>query len=247
MIKYIFLGVIQGLTEFLPISSSGHLVLAQHLLGITENQLAIAVILHLGTGMALIIFFFQDLLRLLKNFRLLMLLSVTTVITGVVGFLGKDLFESLFSSPRLVAVALGITGIMLLLTRKFMDGERNNLTLKDAVILGCSQSLAIIPGISRSGATISTLLWRKIDKYLSFRLSFLVALPVIFGAAILEARHINFASPGEGKNLMAGFIASFLVGMLALNILKISLQKARLHYFGYYCICISLLSWIFLK
>lgn len=246
MIKYILLGIIQGITEFLPVSSSGHLVIVQHILGINQNEIAISVILHLGTVFALVVFFFKDLLKLFTNFRLLMFLLVVTVITGIIGLLGKDFFENLFSSTMPIAIALIITGIMLILTKKFMAGKRNNISFKDAAILGFTQGIAIIPGISRSGITISTLLFRKIDRENSFRFSFLVAIPVIFGAAILELKKIDFVIKTESRNLLAGFMVSFLVGLLSLNFLKIVLKKAKFYYFGYYCIIIGVITLIFL-
>jgi len=246
MLKYIILGIIQGITEFFPVSSSGHLVIILYKLGITENQVAISIVLHLGTGFALMIFFFKDLLRLLNDFRLLMLLFIVTIITVIIGLLGKDFFEGLFSLPKPVAIALIVTGVILLFTRKFMAGKRNNLNIKDAIILGITQSIAIIPGISRSGITISTLLFRKIDRENSFRFSFLAAIPVIFGAAILEARNIDFAVRAQAQNLLISFVASFLFGIFSLNILKIVLRKARLYYFGYYCIIIGIITLLFI-
>jgi undecaprenyl-diphosphatase len=247
MIKYVLLGIIQGITEFLPVSSSGHLVIMQKLLGITKDQVAVSVILHLGTAFALVVFFFKDLLKLLNNFRLLSLLFIITFITAVIGLLGKDFFESLFASTTPVALALIVTGLILILTKKFMNGRNTAITLKDAAILGLTQSIAIIPGISRSGITISTLLFRGIDRENSFRFSFLAAIPVIFGAALVEAKNIDFAMKAETVNLLAGFLASFLFGVASLNILKIVLKKAKLYYFGYYCIIMAIITLLFIR
>jgi len=247
MFDYVLLGIIQGITEFLPVSSSGHLVIIQRLLGITQSQIAISVVLHLGTAFALVVFFFKDLLKLLNNFRLLLLLFITTVITAILGLLGKDFFESLFISTIPVAIALIATGFTLILTKKFMEGGRNSISFKDALILGFTQSIAIIPGISRSGITISTLLFRRMDRENSFRFSFLAAIPVIFGAAIVEAKDIYFAIKTEIGNLLVGFIVSFLVGVISLNILKIILKKAKLYYFGYYCIIIAIITLLFIR
>ncbi|OGX19457.1 MAG: hypothetical protein A3K54_04965, partial [Omnitrophica WOR_2 bacterium RBG_13_44_8] len=191
MLKYIILGIIQGVTEFLPVSSSGHLVIAEKLLGINEHLVAVSVILHLGTSLALVIFFFRDILNLLRNLRLLSYIIIVTLITGIIGLSGKDFFERLFASPKLVAAALIITGIILLLTKKFMQAKRNTLNLKDALVLGLTQGFAIIPGISRSGMTISTLLFRGLDREVSFRFAFLASIPAVFGAAILEAKNIG--------------------------------------------------------
>ena len=247
MIKYIVLGAIQGVTEFLPVSSSAHLIIMQKLLGINGNELALSIILHLGTSLALVIFFFKDILKLLRNLRLLLLIIVVTVITGIIGVSGKDFFEGLFTSTNLVAIALIFTGIILILTKKFMDAKRDNLGLKDAFILGITQGLAIIPGISRSGITISTLLSRKINRETSFRFSFLASIPAVFGAVILEAKKITFACNVDIKNFIVGFIFSLLTGILSLRLLKIVLAKAKFHYFGYYCIFIAIVTLLFLK
>ncbi|MFZ2603102.1 MAG: undecaprenyl-diphosphate phosphatase [Candidatus Omnitrophota bacterium] len=247
MLNYIILGIVQGLTEFLPVSSSGHLLILQQVLGVSKNQLAITVILHLGTVGSLIVFFFKDLLGLAKNFKLLAALFLVTVITVVIGLAGKDFFENLFVSPKPVAFALALTGLVLIITKKYSFGKKEDLTLQDAFILGIAQSIAIIPGISRSGITVSTLLFRKISPASSFRFSFLAAIPVIFGAAIFEARKINLALKEDFLFCFIGFWASFFSGLIALKILKLVLVKAKLYYFGYYCIIIAVITLIFLK
>lgn len=241
MLKFVVLGIIQGLTEFLPVSSSGHLVIMQKILSISGEELAISIILHLGTFFALIIFFLKDIINLIRDIKWLLLIAVVTVITGIIGLTGKDFFETLFSSVRLVSIALIITGIILVMTKKFMTAKRNNLNFKDAFILGITQAIAIIPGISRSGITISTLIFRGIDKETSFRFSFLASMPAILGATILEAKNIGSALNLEFTNLLVGFVSSFLCGLLSLRLLKVILKKAKLHYFGYYCIIIAII------
>lgn len=247
MLKYIILGIIQGITEFLPVSSSGHLVIAQKLIGATEQAVAVSIVLHLGTSLALIIFFFKDILNLLRNIRLLSYIIIVTLVTGIIGISGKGFFEKLFNSPRLVAVALIFTGIILILTRKFMQAKRSSLNIKDAFILGLTQGFAIIPGISRSGTTISTLLFRGLDREIGFRFSFLAAIPAVFGAAILEAKDIGLAYNIGAQNLIIGFIFSLLTGLLSLRILKIILGKAKLYYFGYYCIIVAVITLLFIR
>lgn len=247
MFDHIILGIVQGLTEFLPVSSSGHLLILEKVLGVSENQLAISIILHLGTAFSLIVFFFKDLLGLLKNFKLLAALFLVTVITALIGLIGKDFFENLFVSPKPVAISLAITGLILISTKKLKLGKKENLNFEDAFILGLTQSIAIIPGISRSGITVATLLYRKISPASSFRFSFLAAIPVILGATIFEARKINLALKEDFLFLFIGFWASFFSGLIALRILKLVLDKAKLYYFGYYCIIIAVISLIFLK
>lgn len=247
MIKYLFLGIVQGLTEFLPISSSAHLVIIQKILGLSGQEVILSVILHLGTTLALILFFFKDILKLLSNRRQVLYIIIVTSITGVIGIWGKEFFEGLFSSVNSVAIALVITGAILILTRGFITGKRNNLQIKDAIILGFAQGVAIIPGISRSGITISSLLFRGLDKEISFKFSFLTSIPAIFGAVLLEAREINYVLETGFINFSAGFIFSFLTGLISLWILKFILQRAKFYYFGYYCIIVAIITLLFIR
>jgi len=247
MLSYIILGIIQGLTEFLPVSSSAHLILAQRLLGITEEALAISVILHLGTLFALVIFFFRDIFELLVDKRTLFFVAVVTIITGAVAILGQDFFEKAFSSIKLVGLSLIITGAILILTNIFMQAKRSNLNFKDALLLGAVQGIAIIPGISRSGVTISTLLLRGVKRQAAFRISFLAAIPAICGAFILETKKIGYIFQAASGKLILGFIFSLLSGIFSLRLLKLVLERSRLHYFGYYCILVGVITVIFLR
>lgn len=247
MLTYIILGVIQGLTEFFPVSSSAHLVIAEKLFGITENELAITVVLHLGTVLALLIFFFKDILRALKDKKILLYILTVTIITGAIGLSAKDFFEGLFSRPKFAAGALIITALILFGTKKFSGGKRDVLGFKDAGVLGLTQAIAIIPGVSRSGITISTLLFRGIGRELAFKFSFLASIPAILGAALLEAKDINIALNGNYHNLAAGFIFSFLSGLFALAVLRAVLHRAKFHYFGYYCLVAAVLTLVFIK
>lgn len=247
MFKYIILGITQGLTEFLPVSSSGHLAVLQKLLGISGHEIAVSVILHLGTLLAVFIFFFKDIMGLFCEMRKILLIFIVTLITGAIAIIGKDFFESLFSAPKLVAVGWIVTGIVLIFTSRFMSNNRDRVGIKDACALGFSQGLAIIPGLSRSGVTISTLLFRGLDRKTSFTFSFLAAIPAICAAALMEAKDISLALRLDPKSLMAGFICSFLAGLAALQILKFVINKARLYYFGYYCIVIAIITLIFMR
>lgn len=247
MIKYIFLGVIQGLTEFLPVSSSGHLVIAQRFLGIYSDEIALSVVLHLGTILALVIFFFKNIIEALRSIKMVLLIFIVTAITGVIGILGKDFFESLFSSPKFISLEFALTGAILFLTRKFQEGKRSDLNKADALLTGFAQAVSIIPAISRSGMTISALLFRKIDRQTAFNFSFLASIPAILGVALLEARKVDVALNHNFANLVYGFIASFITGVLALIILKFVMQKAKLHYFSYYCFAIAIITLLFLK
>ncbi len=243
---FALLGIVQGLTEFFPVSSSGHLVVLQKLFGISVDEVTLSAVLHLGTTLATIIFFFKDIIKVLRNIRLLKLIIIVTVITGIIGLSGKDFFTRLFGLPRWVALFLSVTGMILLFTQKFKDNKRNELNTKDALILGLAQGIAIIPGISRSGITVSALLWRKIDRETSFRFSFLVSIPAVLGAVILQARNFVFTDTRQLLNLATGFLLSFAVGLFSLWMFGLAMRKARLHYFGYYCILVALVILLFL-
>ncbi|MFA6216783.1 MAG: undecaprenyl-diphosphate phosphatase [Candidatus Omnitrophota bacterium] len=247
MIKYIILGIVQGLTEFFPVSSSGHLVIVQKLLGITQEVVSFDVVLHLGTTVALIIFFFKDIVALFKDLRLLGLVFVATIITGVIGIAGKDFFERLFALPQYTAFGLLVTGCILLVAQRFMNGKRNTVTLKDSIVMGCMQGIAVIPGISRSGSTVSALLFRGLDRETSFRFSFIAAIPAVLGAAVLKAKDIGSALQGEMLGYALGFITSAATGIVSLWLLRLMLRRAKLHYFGYYCFVVAILVIVFIK
>ncbi|MCX5714530.1 MAG: undecaprenyl-diphosphate phosphatase [Candidatus Omnitrophica bacterium] len=247
MFKYIILGIVQGLTEFFPVSSSGHLAVLQKILGMFKDTVALSVVLHFGTALAVIIFFFKDILTAMRSLKLCAFIIIVTVITGIIGVGGKHFFEGMFGSVRGIAIAWFITACVLLLTKKFADARRKTAGIKDVLILGVTQGLAIAPGISRSGITISTLLFRGIDKEVSFSFSFLVSIPAILGAGLLEARDIDFALKSNLKNYIIGFVFSFLTGLLALWLLKKIIRKAKLHYFGYYCIIVAALTLLFVR
>ncbi len=249
--QYVILGIVQGLTEFLPVSSSGHLVLLSYFLNIEKSQvLPIVVIAHLGTLLAVICFFFRDILGLLKDLVALVQIVVVTLATGIVYLLiGRDSLEKLFINPVVVCFALLVTAICLILTRKFKHGRRNMLSLgiKDAFILGIAQGLAIIPGISRSGLTIFVLLTRRVIPSEAFKFSFIAAIPVIAGSFILEAARTNFVFDLSPLNFWIVLVTSFVFGLLGLFILNQMVKKLRMHYFAYYLIPIALFGLLFFR
>lgn len=249
MVKYVFLGIIQGLTEFLPISSSGHLVILQKILGINEGQLALILICHLGTLFSVIIFLFRDILALFKKPKLLGYVLLVTLITGIIGLSAKNFFESLFASIRAVSISLFITGIILIFTKGFLRGRRDchSINTRDALWLGFLQGLSIAPGISRSGITVSGLLFRGLDREAAFRFSFLAGIPAIAGAFLLEAEDAFLNSSFLKAGLFVSFLFSFLAGLFSLWIFRFVIRRSRLHYFGYYCILAAVLSFIFFR
>lgn len=233
------------MTEFLPVSSSAHLVIFRDLLQMQENRILLEIVLHLGTLLALILFLFRDIRRLL-NRRILLYLFLATAFTAVIVVLGEDFFESMFLSPRGLAFPLFITGIILLCTKRFTQGRRvfSNLRIIDAFWLGIVQGFSVIPGLSRSGLTISALLFGNVERETAFKFSLLASIPAILGALIFKINDFLGLGFFEVRYMAFGFFASFLSGLLALKILLMVMRKARLHLFGYYCLALALSLWI---
>jgi len=253
------LGFIQGVTEFLPVSSSAHLVIFQNLFGVKQPQLFLDVALHFGTLVATIIFLRGELLALLKGLlfyalyqlrgekhkitdehtamaRLGALVVVGLIPTGLIGFFFRDQFELLFGSLLAVGMMLMVTGGVLWMTRAVEEGMKDGETLSmmDALIIGFIQGLAIAPGISRSGSTISFGLFRKCKKSFSFHFSFLLSIPAILGAMLLEWE-TPVLSTGELWQVIAGALMAAVVGYLCLRFLREMVQKGHLHFFSPYC------------
>ena len=241
--KYLLLGIIQGLTEFLPVSSSGHLVIFQALFDLPQS-IAFDVVVHLATALAVIVYFWRDIIQLFISARkMLWLLVIGTFFTGIIGLLFKDFFESLFSSVLAVGCFLILTGVIIMLAEKIGHGRRNieKMNWKDAVLIGLAQGCAIAPGLSRSGATISAALGRDIDRKLAARFSFLLSIPAILGAGLLQSKTIIKAgSIGIGIwPLVVGFIAAFVSGLFAIKIFMRIIQRTSLRVFAYYCFIIG--------
>lgn len=245
----LLLGLIQGLTEFLPVSSSGHLVIAQHFIpGFDQPGLAFDIMLHLGTMVAVLLYFRREVGLMLisplqqgpeartyrKMLGLIVLASVPTAIIGL-GF--KDFFEGMFENLQLVALMLLVTGVLLFLSERFRRPGRKEgqLTISDALVVGTVQGLAIIPGISRSGSTISTLLLKGVDGETAARFSFLLALPAVFGAALLSLRDLQQVATAEIPMYLVGAGTAFLVGLLSIHCLLAVVRRKRLLGFAIYC------------
>ena len=235
------LAVVQGLTEWLPISSSGHLVILQQLFKI-QASVAFDVMLHLGTLLAVLVFLREDIWKILKSIFSLRLESSEArlgayVITGslpiaVVGLLFKSFFESLFSSLLAVGIALMLNGLILYSTRFFKP--KRKLNLLDALFVGIGQAISIVPGISRSGITISAAMSRGIDRKTAYKFSFLLSVLAILGASLIKFGEINFVQ--EPLEVVAlGVIISALVGYLALKTVAKVIISGDFHKFAYYC------------
>ena len=252
----LILGVIQGLTEFLPISSSGHLVIFQNLFGLKQPDLFFDVALHLGTLLAILIVLRQEVSSLLKGTscflvciisgkkcnlddqdktmaRFAGLILIGLIPTAVLGFFLRDFFRLLFNSLLAVGIMLIITGTFLWLTKMTGEGNKDkvNMSILDAIIIGFVQGLSIAPGISRSGATIAFGLFRKLKKMVAIRFSFLLSIPAILGAIILEWEN-PMLHEGELLNVISGILTAALVGYICLRILIRMVQKGHFHFFS---------------
>ena len=248
-IEAIILGVTQGLTEFLPISSSGHLVIMQHLLNIQSNGNEFEVLVHIGTLGSIFVVFFQDLQSLTSDFKskrnrlYIFYLFIASTPAALAGILLKDYFESFFDNYHSVSKALMFTGIILILSY-FFKPKNKKINFLTSIIIGFFQALAIIPGISRSGMTISFALLLGINAKDAAKFSFLMAIPIVSGAGFLTFldSYSNFSIPASHG--LAALVSSFTIGVFALKWLINWLGKGKLHYFGVYCFILSILIMI---
>lgn len=254
----VYLGILQGLTEFLPVSSSAHLVFAQSLLpGFHQPGLLFDIVLHLGTLLAVIFFLRKDIYPLLKALvpesrhgtpptdagalsvrrRMILNIALATAVTGIIGLSFKDEVEKLFTYPAVSAFMLVITGILLFVasaTRK-AGRDEGSITIADSIVIGIAQGLAVMPGLSRSGATIAFGIFRGLAAATAARFSFLLSIPAVLGALILEARHVSLLSSPDIAIYIAGFTAAAITGFLSLKLLFLLIKKWRLRIFAYYC------------
>ena len=254
IIEAIVLGIVQGLTEFLPVSSSGHLEIAKALLGdesVGSESLVMTVMLHAATALATVIIFWNDIKEILLNCfkpdgslqRKYILKIVLSMIPAVgIGLFYEDLIERLFNrNLLLVGVMLAVTGVLLFIADKAKD-QQKKVGTKDAFIVGIAQAIAILPGISRSGATISTSVLLGIDREAAARFSFLMVVPLIFGKMAKDVLDGSLTDYTESiPALGIGFIAALLTGMLACTLMIRLVKNSQLKYFAYYCFAIALI------
>ncbi|WP_339729185.1 undecaprenyl-diphosphate phosphatase [uncultured Gimesia sp.] len=245
-LKMILLSIIQGISEFLPISSSGHLVIAESLLDIQADQTDVNIVLHAGTLLSILIFYRRTILRLLsQDRRVIPLLIVGTLPVVVIGLTAKKYAEHMLESPLLAGCMLPVTGLFLLMIPRIpqKDQSYTQITFKQALLIGFAQAIAILPGISRSGSTIVAGLLTGMSRQSAATFSFLLAIPAISGATILELGDIlsNQHLSTPLSLLAAGAMISALVGLLALWLLVRWLEKGKLHYFAYWCIPLGII------
>lgn len=248
ILQAVILGIVQGVTEFLPVSSSGHLVIFQSLFQLQEPQLAFDVFLHLSSLLAIIVFFWPKLIKI--TWKELIIIGVGTIPAVIAGLLFKDALETFFSSIRLVGITLIVTGIINLITDKNLEKNTSDssrsmkeLNWKNAAVIGMFQSVALIPGISRSGSTLAGGIQQKMDRQSAFDFSFFLAIPAILGAGALQFLEL-FKSGFGAVNVplfLSGGMAAFLSGFISLKIFSYIIKKARLEWFGWYCISMGIL------
>lgn len=251
VLKAIILGIVQGLTEFLPVSSSGHLELAKVILGedLGEQNLLMTVTLHAATALSTIVVFRKDIAEIFRGLfqftdnqetRFSMKIIFSMIPAALVGILFEEEIESLFEGNLLlVGAMLIITGLLLLFADKIVDGKRS-VGYGTAVLIGISQAIAILPGISRSGATISTAVLLGITREKAARFSFLMVVPLILGKMAKDIMEGDLMEEGVPVlALSAGFVAAFITGLFACTWMIALVKKAKLSWFAIYCFIVG--------
>lgn len=261
ILQAIFIGLVQGLTEFLPVSSSAHLIFVQQFMGLSVDQanLDFDTLLHLGTLLAVVSYFFKDIVEMIKAFfssildifngrfkqgyqsnqykKLVWLVLIGSIPAGIIGILFKDVFEGLFQSVTIPALFLLITGILLFVSQRVNVGSKhiNQMGVKDTILIGVGQAIAILPGISRSGATISSGLLLGLDKEFAAKFSFILAIPAIMGATLIQIKDIGAGLDANMMPYIAGFLVALISGYLAISLLLKLVKEKSLDIFAYYC------------
>ncbi len=234
LIQSIILALTQGITEFLPISSDGHLNLVQHLFGFTPS-LTFDIFLHLATFFSVLFFFRKKINYFIANLPYIIIGSIPA---ALIGFIFKDQIESLFSNPKLLPYFFLLTATYALAT-KFIIRRDNKITYLSAIIIGIFQALAILPGVSRSGGTIFAALLLGLSPLNAFNFSFSLFIPATAGAILLELKDILSPSVFTANNLIA-FVLTFFVGLIALKFLEKVLSGRKFWYFGVYALLLAL-------
>jgi undecaprenyl-diphosphatase len=257
----IILGIVQGLTEFLPVSSSAHLVLVPYFMKWGEPDVIFDVGVHLGTLVAVVAYFWKDILKLIVAFikslnnrsfrasadaKLAWLIIFATIPAGLLGFLFESKFEALFGKPHIVGWFLLVTGILLISSEFFNKRfimPAHEVTFLRGIAIGIAQAIAIAPGISRSGSTISVGMFTGLNRETAARFSFLLSIPIILGAGLVKFKHLLHLDVTSAyiTIMVVGFIAAGISGYFAIKYFLQYVQKNSLYIFGFYCIAIWLI------
>ena len=264
----IIIGIVQGLTEFLPVSSSAHLVFVQNLLGV-EASLAFDTFLHLGSLLAVLWFFRADIIKMILSWisslhdlvqgrfregfyedaykRLAWYVIIATIPVGMAGLFFEDAIDSLFAGALYVpAFFLFVTGTILYLSQRMTSGNINlkNISAKQSIFMGIGQACAILPGLSRSGTTIAAGLVMGLDKEFAAKFSFILSIPAILGAFVLQVKDIGGAMDANFLPVILGFIAAFIAGYAAIKWMLNLIQKRSLDIFSYYCWIVGIVVFV---
>ncbi len=256
----IILGIIQGLTEFLPVSSSGHLAIVQYLMNFEQPGLLFDTLLHFATLLAVMLFFRKRIGKLilsffgmfitnyrshyLENKRFMWGIIIASIPTAIIGLSLEGVVTENFKAVTLVGYALIFTSVLLVLSDRFSGN--GNITIGNSVILGIVQGLAVIPGISRSGSTISVAVMLGISRKEAAEFSFLMSIPAILGATLLQLRHIESVVTSDILPYVLGMFAAFLSGIVAIKFMMIIVEKAKLTYFAFYCLIVGIATVVFI-
>lgn len=250
----IILGIVQGLGEFLPISSTAHLIVFPYLFHWQDPGLSFDVALHMGTLVAVLLYFWRDWIRIFQisimprkkngdmyNQNILWFLILASIPGAVAGYLLEDFAETAFRNPLLIAITLSVVGLLLFLVDRFSKQKKDigNITKKDAIIIGVAQAVAIVPGVSRSGATMTAALSLGLTREAAARFSFLLSTPIIFGAAVVKVPELLQA--GITTPIVAGILAAAVSGYLAIKYMLQFIQKVGYAPFFWYRLGLSIL------
>lgn len=251
LIEAIILGIVQGLTEFLPISSSGHLVIVQKLLGVDESSvMTFYIALHLASLFAVIFFYWKKVLEMIKRpfAKLPMQIVVATIPAVILTFLFGDFIQDTYVNSALLGPGFIFTGLAIVVAEKIGNGRKGLTELKttDSLMIGAAQGIALLPSVSRSGMTITTSLALGLEKGFAADFSFLMSIPPILGGALLDGLDImkGNTAPLENiglANLLVGMIAAGLTGLFAIKLMLAAVKKMKLKYFAYYVFALGIL------
>lgn len=254
LIASLIIAIVQGITEWLPVSSSGHLVLAEKIIG-HVGGLTFDVALHFGTLMAVFVYFGKDIIDIMRDFlsgkfktengKLGVLILVATIPAAIVGFLFKDVFSLIFSNLVVVMVGFAITGVLLLIASVSGKSKRTikGISFRDAATIGIAQVFSIFPGVSRSGTTLSAGLLLGLEEKAAVKFSFLMSIPIIFGANILVIGNDKLP-----PNLIWATLASFLIGLITIHVLykRVLTKKKNLKWFAFYALALAIAIFLWL-
>lgn len=254
IIQSLILGIVQGLTEFLPVSSSGHLEISKYLLGdesLAEESLAMTVALHVATALSTVVVFRKEIVELFREFswgtnneskNYFLKIIITMVPAGFIGFFFEDSMAVLFDGKLLLVGAMLLITATLLFIADMIKTNDRKVSFRDSVIIGLAQAVALLPGISRSGSTICTALILNIKREEAARFSFLIVLPLILGKGFLDTVEMikgDYALQESLGALTIGFLAAFITGIIACKWMIALVKSANLKWFGFYCLIIG--------